>query len=63
MLAKNIGGFDKIARVIIGALLILGAVLGYGVWMWIGVVPLATGLLGSCPLYQLVGLNTCPLKK
>lgn len=63
MLAKNIGGFDKIARVIIGALLILGAILGYGVWMLIGVVPLATGLLGSCPLYQLVGLNTCPLKK
>ncbi|MFY0622499.1 MAG: DUF2892 domain-containing protein [Pelagimonas sp.] len=63
MLAKNIGGFDKIVRIVIGALLILGAVLGYGVWMWIGVVPLATGLLGSCPLYQLVGLNTCPLKK
>lgn len=63
MLAKNIGGVDKIVRIVIGALLILGAVLGYGVWMWIGVVPLATGLLGSCPLYQLVGLNTCPLKK
>lgn len=63
MLAKNIGGFDKIIRIVVGALLILGAILGYGVWMWIGVVPLATGLLGSCPLYQLVGLNTCPLKK
>lgn len=63
MLAKNIGGFDKMVRIVIGALLILGAVLGYGVWMWIGVVPLATGLLSSCPLYQLVGLNTCPLKK
>lgn len=63
MLAKNIGGFDKMVRIVIGALLILDAVLGYGVWMWIGVVPLATGLLGSCPLYQLVGLNTCPLKK
>lgn len=63
MLAKNIGGVDKIVRIVIGALLILGAIFGYGVWMWIGVVPLATGLLGSCPLYQLVGLNTCPLKK
>lgn len=63
MLAKNIGGVDKIVRIVIGALLILGAVLGHGVWMWIGVVPLATGLLGSCPLYELVGLNTCPLKK
>jgi hypothetical protein len=31
--------------------------------MWIGVVPLLTGLFGFCPLYKLVGLNTCPMKK
>lgn len=62
-MSKNVGGFDKIARIVIGAALILGALLGYGVWMWIGVVPLLTGLMGSCPLYSIVGLNTCPLKK
>jgi hypothetical protein len=62
-MSKNVGGFDKIARIVIGAALILGALLGYGVWMWIGVVPLLTGLMGSCPLYSLIGLNTCPLKK
>ena len=32
-------------------------------WGWIGIVPLATGLIGWCPLYPLLGLNTCPLKK
>ena len=63
MLAKNVGGFDKIVRIVIGVLLIIGALMGYGWWMWIGVVPLVTGLLGSCPLYSIFGLSACPLKK
>jgi len=33
-----------------------------GVWGWIGVVPLATGLIGWCPAYTLLGINTCPMK-
>lgn len=60
---KNVGGIDKILRIVVGALLIVGALMGYGVWMWIGVVPLLTGLFGVCPLYKLVGMNTCPMKK
>ena len=32
-------------------------------WGYIGIVPLATGLLGWCPAYTLLGLNTCPMKK
>jgi hypothetical protein len=32
-------------------------------WGWLGIVPLATGLIGSCPLYSLLGINTCPMKK
>lgn len=63
MLAKNVGGLDKIARILIGALLIIGAIMDYGAWMWIGIIPLATGLMGSCPLYSILGLNTCPMKK
>ncbi|MEZ5714408.1 MAG: DUF2892 domain-containing protein [Paracoccaceae bacterium] len=62
-MSKNVGGIDRILRIVIGALLILGALMGYGWWMWIGVVPLATGLLGWCPPYALLGLNTCPMKK
>lgn len=60
---NNVGGLDRVARIAVGVLLLVLTVLGViGVWGWIGVVPLATGLLRSCPLYKLVGINTCPLK-
>lgn len=55
---KNVGSIDKILRIVVGALLIIGALMGYGVWMWIGIVPLATGLMGSCLLYRVFGINT-----
>ena len=63
MFGKNVGGLDKTLRIALGALLVLGALLGYGWWMWIGVVPLATGLLNSCPIYSLMGISTCPASK
>ncbi len=57
----NVGGIDRILRIVLGAVLILwAAVLGGPVWAWIGVVPLATGLIKFCPLYPLLGLSTCP---
>lgn len=60
---KNIGGIDKILRIVVGALLIVLTVTGtIGVWGWIGVVPLVAGLFGYCPLYSLIGLNTCRVK-
>ncbi|MFW6345188.1 MAG: YgaP family membrane protein [Halomonas sp.] len=60
----NVGGIDKIARIVIGALLIVLALAGViGAWGWIGVVPLATGLFNFCPAYSLFGINTCKLKK
>ena len=58
-MTKNVGNIDRIVRVVIGVLLIIGALMGYGWWMWIGVVPLATGLMGSCLLYSILGINTC----
>ncbi|SFK65904.1 YgaP family membrane protein [Shimia haliotis] len=61
MFTKNVGSIDKILRIVIGAALILGALMGYGLWMWIGVIPLATSLLGTCPLYTILGIRTCPL--
>lgn len=63
MFEKNVGNLDKMLRLVLGILLILGALLGYGWWMWIGIIPLATALLNTCPLYSLLGLNTCPAKK
>ncbi|MBK7673718.1 MULTISPECIES: DUF2892 domain-containing protein [Candidatus Accumulibacter] len=60
----NVGGIDKILRIVVGIALIAMAALGVvGAWGWIGVVPLLTGLLGTCPAYSLLGMNTCPLKK
>ena len=60
----NVGGIDKVLRIGAGVVLIGLAVAGIGApWTWIGVVPLATGLVGWCPLYRLVGLNTCPVPK
>ncbi|KIL02809.1 DUF2892 domain-containing protein [Pseudomonas sp. FFUP_PS_473] len=60
---KNVGGIDKIARILVGIALIVWAIAGGPVWAWIGVLPLATGLLGWCPAYTLLGIKTCPMKK
>ncbi|NMG28781.1 YgaP family membrane protein [Aromatoleum evansii] len=60
----NVGGIDKILRIVAGLVLIVLAIMGIGApWTWIGVVPLATGLMGWCPAYSIFGLNTCPMKK
>ncbi|MFA7291017.1 MAG: DUF2892 domain-containing protein [Rhodocyclaceae bacterium] len=60
----NVGGFDKIARIGAGVVLVgLAATGTVGIWGWIGLVPLATGLMGWCPAYNLLGMNTCPMKK
>ncbi len=59
----NVGGIDRILRIVVGIALIAWALMGGPVWSWIGVVPLATGLIGFCALYPLLGINTCPTKK
>ncbi len=56
----NVGGIDKIVRIALGALLLAMAASGtLGAWAWIGIVPLATGLMGWCPAYSLLGIRTC----
>ena len=61
---KNVGGIGRSVRVVVGLVLIVLTLTDtIGVWGWIGVLPLATGLLGSCPWYPLLGINTCPMKK
>ena len=62
-MAANVGGIDKILRIVAGAGLGGWAAMGGPVWAWIGVVPLATGVMGWCPAYTLFGMNTCPMKK
>ena len=59
----NEGSIDRALRVVAGLVLIALTLTGViGVWGWIGVVPILTGLLGWCPAYTLLGVNTCPMK-
>lgn len=56
----NVGGIDRIIRIVAGlALIAWAALLGGPVWAWIGVVPLATGAIGWCPAYLPFGIKTC----
>lgn len=60
----NVGGIDRILRIVIGLALIGATLAGMiGMWGWIGVVPLLTGAFGFCPPYALFGINTCPMNK
>lgn len=60
----NEGGVDRALRAVAGvALLGLTATGVIGGWGWIGVVPLATAAIGWCPLYTMLGINTCGLKR
>ncbi len=68
MFKTNVGGIDRILRIAIGLALIAWFVFdhGSGFWHWaklIGIVPLLTGLMSTCPLYSILGFNTCPVKQ
>lgn len=63
MLKRNEGTIDRVLRIVLGAVLISLVFIGpQTAWGWVGIIPLATGLLGSCPIYSILGLNTCPMK-
>ncbi len=60
---KNEGTIDRVLRIIVGLALLSIVFLGpQTLWGLLGLVPLATGLIGNCPLYSILGINTCPLK-
>jgi hypothetical protein len=59
----NIGNIERILRIVIGLALVVLTVMGtLPVWGYIGVVPLATGLMGWCPPYAIFGISTCKTK-
>lgn len=59
----NVGGLDRAARITAGVTLVALAATGtVGVWGWIGLVPIATGLSGWCPAYLPFGISTCKMK-
>ncbi|PWS39177.1 DUF2892 domain-containing protein [Falsiroseomonas bella] len=63
-MTTNVGGIDRVLRIVAGlVLLALGAFGPLGWWGLVGLVPLGTALVGFCPLYPLLGINTCPAGK
>ena len=67
MLKTNVGPTDRVLRIVLGlALLLAFALSPEAGWRWfalIGIVPLVTGLVGSCPVYSLLGISTCPMRR
>jgi len=60
----NVGCIDRVLRIVVGIALITLAVLKIvGPWGYVGVIPLVTGLFRFCPLYTLLGVNTCSIDK
>ena len=68
-MATNIGMIDRAARLLIGLILVAYAIpvgfahTGWNWVGWIGLVPVLSAAFGSCPLYTLLGMSTCPAKR
>lgn len=66
MLKTNVGGIDRVLRIVVGLALLAAFFLlpdaSYRWFLLIGIVPLATGLMSSCPLYSIFGMSTCKMK-
>lgn len=67
MFKNNVGMIDRAIRVIIGVVALVAFFMlpeaGWRWWLLLGIVPLATAALGTCPLYTIFGLSTCPVKR
>ena len=64
ILPRNEHTVERAVRVVVGIGLLAIAFVGPKTpWGYLGIIPLLTGLLGSCPLYTLCGFSTCPMKK
>jgi hypothetical protein len=68
MLKTNTGTLDRALRLIVGTALLVWFFMDQGTGFWhyaklIGIVPILTGLVGSCPLYSMLGVSTCPMKR
>ncbi len=62
LLAKNEHPIERFVRVALGLFVLSLAFIGPKTpWAYLGIVPLLTGILGSCPIYSLLGISTCPV--
>jgi len=63
MFAVNEGSIDRTMRAVLGVVIVAMVFIGPKTpWGWLGIIPLATAALGWCPLYTLLGINTCGVK-
>jgi hypothetical protein len=66
-MSTNVGSIDRVVRIIVGLALLwyalFAAPTGYNWVGWIGVIPIVTALVGVCPLYSILGISTCPVKR
>lgn len=60
---KNVGGLDRILRLIIGIAIAVAGLVYQSWWGLIAIIPLGTALLSTCPLYMPLGLSTCATKE
>jgi hypothetical protein len=63
-MTANVGSIDRVLRIVVGLALIAAALGFFGpsyqtAWGWIGLIPLATGLISWCPAYTIFGFRTC----
>lgn len=63
-MTRNVGSFDRLARIALGVLVLPFAFVGPATpWAWLGLIPLVTGLVGNCPLYSVFGFSSCPVAR
>lgn len=64
MFATNVGSADRIVRIVLGLVLIALVFVGPQTpWGWLGLIPLVTGVMRTCPLYSLMGVNSCGVRR
>lgn len=62
-MTRNVGTVDRTIRIVVGIILMALAATGtVGWWGWLGIVLLATAVLGWCPPYSMLGINSCGVK-
>lgn len=63
-MTANVGTVDRVIRGLVGLVLLAMVFVGpQTAWGWIGLIPLATAIVGICPVYSLLGIRTCPTAK
>ncbi|MCW1933531.1 YgaP family membrane protein [Pararhodobacter zhoushanensis] len=67
MFSRNVGTIDRGLRIVLGLALLAGFFLNPDAslrWLYlVGIIPLVTGLMGTCPLYRIFGVSTCPISR